>query len=84
MIRGDKVNYIKVTKKGKGFSMSSKSGVFQDEVSDGIAEIKSSNGRMVKIKMSLVTPISEKNALTKALTGGIIWKNYYYYCRLHY
>ncbi|MCP4648688.1 MAG: hypothetical protein GY853_01230 [PVC group bacterium] len=67
MKRGDKVKYIKTTKKGKGFSMSEKSGIFQDEIAEGMAEIKSSNGRMVHVKMSLVTPIKERNALTKAL-----------------
>jgi len=69
MKRGDKVNYTVCKKVGKGFKMSSREGVYQDEIAHGIAEIKSKNGRMLQVKINELSLVGERSALTRAIMG---------------
>ncbi len=69
MKKGDKVSYMSVKKSGRGFSISSKEGVFEEYTEKGNIKVKTRNGILKICSKGDVTPIGKRNALTKALVG---------------
>jgi hypothetical protein len=69
MKQGDKVQYTVTKKVGRGFKISSREGFFEDDLNDGTCKIRTKNGRYVIKSFNFVTPVNQRNALTKMLVG---------------
>lgn len=65
--KGNKINYTVTKKIGKGYSISSKDGIYFALLDEDFSKIKEKNGRIVIVKNSRIRHANKPNALTEAL-----------------
>lgn len=65
---GDQVTYVKITATAGGYGMSVKEAKVI-AINNGVAEVRSRNGRTSTQPVHKLTPAGQRNALTRALVG---------------
>jgi dTDP-4-dehydrorhamnose reductase len=65
--QGDKISYTVCRKKGRGYTLSSRKGVFIKSFNGGTSLVKAKNGRTIIINTSSIRKADKRNALTESI-----------------